>query len=207
MNYQGDPYQTSTSFSLFPPAIKHLLIINLLVFLAMMTPGLANYVFGLGALWPLGHPNFMPWQFVTYMFLHGGFGHILFNLFALWMFGQSIENLWGTRRFVIYYFITGVGAALLHIAITAADVPMVGASGAVYGILLAFAMMFPNRPIMLIFLPVPIKAKYFVMIFGALELFNGVANLQTGIAHFAHLGGMVVGYILIRIWGMKGNYE
>ncbi|MBP3191215.1 rhomboid family intramembrane serine protease [Natronogracilivirgula saccharolytica] len=172
-----------------------------------MTPGLANYVFGLGALWPLGHPNFMPWQFVSYMFLHGGFGHILFNLFALWMFGQSIENLWGTRRFVIYYFVTGVGAALLHMAVTAADVPMVGASGAVYGILLAFAMMFPNRPIMLIFLPIPIKAKYFVMIFGALELFNGVANLQTGIAHFAHLGGMVVGYLLIRLWGIKGNYE
>ncbi|WP_246481549.1 rhomboid family intramembrane serine protease [Natronogracilivirga saccharolytica] len=207
MSYQGDPYQTSTSFSLFPPAIKHLLIINLLVFLALMTPGLANYVFGLGALWPLGHPNFMPWQFVSYMFLHGGFGHILFNLFALWMFGQSIENLWGTRRFVIYYFVTGVGAALLHMAVTAADVPMVGASGAVYGILLAFAMMFPNRPIMLIFLPIPIKAKYFVMIFGALELFNGVANLQTGIAHFAHLGGMVVGYLLIRLWGIKGNYE
>jgi len=207
LSYQGDPYQTSTSFSLFPPAIKHLLIINLLVFLALMTPGLANYVFGLGALWPLGHPNFMPWQFVSYMFLHGGFGHILFNLFALWMFGQSIENLWGTRRFVIYYFVTGVGAALLHMAVTAADVPMVGASGAVYGILLAFAMMFPNRPIMLIFLPIPIKAKYFVMIFGALELFNGVANLQTGIAHFAHLGGMVVGYLLIRLWGIKGNYE
>ncbi|MFO8029937.1 MAG: rhomboid family intramembrane serine protease [Cyclonatronaceae bacterium] len=206
MSYPGNSYH-STSFSLFPPAVKHLLIINLLVFLALFTPGVGQYVFGLGALWPLDHQNFMPWQFVTYMFLHGGFAHIFFNLFALWMFGQSIENLWGTRRFVIYYFITGIGAALVHILIAGANVPMVGASGAVYGILLAFALMFPNRPIFLIFLPVPIKAKYFVMIFGALELFNGVTSLQTGIAHFAHLGGMVVGYILIRIWGIRGNYE
>ncbi len=207
MSYQGNPYHTSTSFSMFPPAVKHLLIINLLVFLALMTPGIGQYVFGLGALWPLDHSNFMPWQFVTYMFLHGGFAHIFFNLFALWMFGQSIENLWGTRRFVTYYFLTGIGAALIHILVTGANVPMVGASGGVYGILLAFAMMFPNRPIFLIFLPIPIKAKYFVIIFGALELFNGVSSLQTGIAHFAHLGGMVVGYILIRLWRIKGNYE
>jgi len=183
LSYQGNSYH-STSFSLFPPAVKHLLIINLLVFLALFTPGLGKYVFGLGALWPLSHPNFMPWQFISYMFLHGGFAHLFFNLFALWMFGQSIENLWGTKRFVIYYFITGIGAALIHILVTGANVPMVGASGAVYGILLAFAMMFPNRPIFLIFLPIPIKAKYFVIFFGALELFNGVASLQTGIAHF-----------------------
>ncbi len=206
MSYQGNSYQ-STSFSLFPPAVKHLLIINLLVFLALMTPGIGQYVFGLGALWPLSHPNFMPWQFVSYMFLHGGPAHLFFNLFALWMFGQSIENLWGTRRFVIYYFLTGIGAALIHILVTGANVPMVGASGAVYGILIAFAMMFPNRPIFLIFLPIPIKAKYFVIIFGALELFHGVSNLQTGIAHFAHLGGMVVGFILIRLWRIKGRHE
>jgi membrane associated rhomboid family serine protease len=196
-----------TSFSLFPPAVKHLLIINLLVFLALMTPGISPYVFGLGALWPLDHANFMPWQFITYMFLHGGFAHIFFNLFALWMFGQSIENLWGTRRFVTYYFLTGIGAALIHILVTGANVPMVGASGAVYGILLAFAMMFPNRPIFLIFLPIPIKAKYFVIIFGALELFSGVTSLQTGIAHFAHLGGMIVGFILIKLWRIPGRYE
>jgi membrane associated rhomboid family serine protease len=206
LSYSGNSYH-STSFSLFPPAVKHLLIINLLVFLALMTPGLGQYVFGLGALWPLSHPNFMPWQFVSYMFLHGGLAHLFFNLFALWMFGQSIENLWGTRRFVIYYFLTGIGAALIHILITGASVPMVGASGAVYGILLAFAMMFPNRPIFLIFLPIPIKAKYFVIFFGALELFNGVSSLQTGIAHFAHLGGMVVGFILIKLWRIRGRYE
>lgn len=203
MSYHHQP----TSISLFPPAVKHLLIINLLVFLALMTPDLHGYVFGLGALWPLGDPRFMPWQFITYMFLHGGLAHIFFNLFALWMFGQSIENLWGTRRFVIYYFLTGIGAALIHILVTGATVPMVGASGAVYGILLAFAMMFPNRLIFLIFLPVPIKAKYFVLIFGALELFSGVTSLQTGIAHFAHLGGMVVGFILIKLWRIRGRYE
>ncbi len=123
------------------------------------------------------------------------------------MFGQSIENLWGTRRFVTYYFLTGIGAALLHMLVAGGGAPVVGASGAVYGILIAFAMMFPNRYIFLLFLPVPIKAKYFVMIFGALELFNGVTSLTTGIAHFAHLGGMVVGYILIRLWGIKGNHE
>lgn len=149
----------------------------------------------------------MPWQFVSYMFLHASIGHIFFNLFALWMFGQSIENLWGTRRFVTYYFLTGIGAALLHMLVAGGGAPVVGASGAVYGILIAFAMMFPNRYIFLLFLPVPIKAKYFVMIFGALELFNGVTSLTTGIAHFAHLGGMVVGYILIRLWGIKGNHE
>lgn len=194
-------------FSLFPPAIKHLLIINLLFFMALMTPGLQQYIFRFGALWPLGHPFFMPWQLVSYMFLHAGFGHIIFNLFALWMFGQSIERAWGTRRFVSYYFITGIGAALLHMFITGSGAPVVGASGAVYGILLAFAVMYPNRPIFLIFFPVPIKAKYFVLIFGALELFNGVTSLTTGIAHFAHLGGMIVGYILIRIWGIRGNYD
>lgn len=207
MNQYGSSYQPATSFGLFPPAVKHLLIINGLVFLALLTPGISNYVFGLGALWPLSHPNFAPWQFITYMFLHGGFGHIFFNLFALWMFGQNIERIWGTRRFVTYYFLTGIGAALLHILVTGANVPMVGASGGVYGILLAFAFMFPNRPIFLIFFPVPIKAKYFVLIFGALELFNGVSSLQTGIAHFAHLGGMVMGYILIKLWNIQGNYE
>ncbi|MEX0681084.1 MAG: rhomboid family intramembrane serine protease [Balneolales bacterium] len=207
MSFQQDTFQPSTSFTLFPPAIKHLLILNLLFFLARMTPGIQELVFVYGALWPFDHPYFGPWQLVSYMFLHAGVGHIFFNLFALWMFGQSIENLWGTKRFVTYYFLTGIGAALMHMFVVGGGAPVVGASGAVYGILLAFAMMFPNRLIFLLFLPIPIKAKYFVMIFGALELFNGVTSLTTGVAHFAHLGGMVVGYILIRLWGIKGNYQ
>lgn len=159
------------------------------------------------ALWPPQTGNFWPWQLVTYMFLHGNFLHIFFNLFVLWMFGLQIENLWGTKRFVIYYFITGIGAGILHLILAAEGVPTVGASGAVFGILLAFGMMFPNREIMLIFLPIPIKAKYFVIMIGAFELFAGVSGLQTGIAHFAHLGGIVIGFILIRIWGLKGGYS
>jgi membrane associated rhomboid family serine protease len=144
--------------------------------------------------------------------MHAGLGHIIFNLFALWMFGQAIENFWGTKRFAIYYFLTGIGAGLLHVLINNDPVstaqglryiPTVGASGAVYGILLAFGMMFPERPIMLLFLPIPIKAKYFVAFFGALELYNGVAGTQLGVANFAHLGGMLVGFILIKVWGLK----
>ncbi|MEX0778315.1 MAG: rhomboid family intramembrane serine protease [Balneolales bacterium] len=212
-------FQPNTQFSVFPPAVKHLLIINALFFVARMTPGLDQILMTFLALWPLQtgigllptEPMmFYPWQLVTYMFLHGGTGHIFFNLFALWIFGQSIENEWGTKRFVYYYLITGVGAGLLHILVNigaSSIVPTIGASGAVYGILLAFAYMFPNREIFLIFLPVPIKAKYFVIIFGAMEFFIGVTGLQTGIAHFAHLGGMLVGYVLIKLWGIRGGYS
>jgi membrane associated rhomboid family serine protease len=139
------------------------------------------------------------------MFLHAGFGHIFFNLFALWMFGQAIENYWGTRRFTVYYFLTGIGAALIQLVVVNANVPTLGASGAVYGILLAFGMMFPERPIMLLFPPIPIKAKYFVAIFGIIELVSGITGRQGGVANFAHLGGMVFGYILIKYWGLKGE--
>lgn len=141
------------------------------------------------------------------MFLHAGFGHIFFNLFALWIFGQAIENYWGTKRFVLYYFLTGIGAAMLHMWIGGGGAPTIGASGGVFGILLAFGMMFPNRYIVLLIPPIPIKAKYFVAIFGALELYNGITGTMNGIAHFAHLGGMVAGFILIRYWGLKGEKD
>jgi membrane associated rhomboid family serine protease len=183
------------------------LIINGLVFFALVTPAIGDIIFKLGALWPLGSGLFRPWQLVTYMFLHAGFSHILFNLFALWIFGQSIEAFWGTKRFVIYYLLTGIGAALIHMLVAGGGAPTIGASGAVYGILLAFGMMFPDRYIVLLIPPVPIKAKYFVMIFGAIELFSGLTRPGSGIAHFAHLGGMIVGYVLIRIWGLKGENE
>ena len=205
MNYQSDQYSPNTQFTVFPPAVKHLLIINGLAFVALMTPQIGEFLFTYGALWPVGSRFFHVWQLVTYMFLHGGFWHIFMNLFVLWMFGQAIEQYWGTRRFTIYYFITGIGAAITQILIANAGAPTVGASGAVYGILLAFGMMFPERPIMLIFPPIPIKAKYFVAIFGGIELFYGVTGTQTGVAHFAHLGGMVFGYILIKYWGLKGE--
>lgn len=202
-----DPYSPETRFSVFPPAVKHLLIINGLVFLALSTPILSEFIFRYGALWPFGSGLFEPWQLVTYMFLHAGFGHIFFNLFALWIFGQQIEAYWGTQRFAIYYLLTGIGAALLHLAIGGGGAPTVGASGAVYGILLAFGMMFPDRYIMLLIPPVPIKAKYFVLIFGLIELASGVMRSSSGVAHFAHLGGMVVGFILIRIWKLRGENE
>lgn len=205
MNYQSGNYSPNTSFSIFPPAVKHLLIINVLFFIGLSTPMISQYLFRYGALWPLGSGMFEPWQLVSYMFLHANFSHIFMNLFALWMFGQAIENFWGTKRFTWYYFLTGIGAALLHMFIGGGGAPTVGASGAVYGILLAFGMMFPNRPIMLLFFPVPIKAKYFVAIFGGIELFSGVVGTSSGVAHFAHLGGMLVGFILIKYWGLKGE--
>ena len=205
MNYQENNYSPNSSFSVFPPAVKNLLIINALVFFALTTPQIGDFLFTFGALWPLGHPRFEIWQLVTYMFLHGGMGHLFFNLFALWIFGQAIENFWGTKRFVMYYFLTGIGAAIIHMFIGGGGAPTVGASGAVFGILLAFGMMFPERYIMLLIPPIPIKAKYFVMIFGAIELFSGVMRPGSGIAHFAHLGGMVVGFGLIKYWGLKGE--
>lgn len=205
MNYQSDNYSPNTQFSVFPPAVKHLLIINGIFFVGLSTPGVAQVLFEYGALWPIGSGLFQPWQLVTYMFLHGGFGHIFFNLFALWMFGQSIENYWGTKRFTVFYFLTGIGAAILHMIVGGGGAPTIGASGAVYGILLAFGMMFPNREIMLLFPPIPMKAKYFVALFGVIELISGISRTDSGVAHFAHLGGMLVGYILIKYWGIKGE--
>ncbi|SMO68695.1 rhomboid family intramembrane serine protease [Fodinibius sediminis] len=205
MNYQSSNYQPNTQLSIFPPAVKHLLIINGLAFVGLNTPVIGQFLFEYGALWPIGSGRFDFWQLITYMFLHAGFSHIFFNLFALWMFGQAIENYWGTRRFTIYYFLTGIGAALLHMLVGPGGVPTLGASGAVYGILLAFGMMFPDRPIMLLFPPIPIKAKYFVAGFGAIELISGLSRANSGVAHFAHLGGMLVGFILIKYWGMRSE--
>lgn len=205
MNYQSPQFSPNTQFSIFPPAVKHLLIINLLAFVALNTPMIGEFLFTHGALWPIGSGRFDVWQLISYMFLHAGFGHIFFNLFALWMFGQAIENFWGTHRFTTYYFLTGIGAALLHMLIGGGGAPTLGASGAVYGILLAFGMMFPNRPIMLLFPPIPIKAKYFVAIFGVIELVSGLSRANSGVAHFAHLGGMLVGFILIKYWGLKSE--
>ena len=203
-------FSPNTQFSFFPPAIKYLLIWNGIFFLATIN------IFGVG--WtPVGkalesvlvlHPfgdGFRPWQLVTYMFLHADFYHIFFNLFALWIFGQALEQLWGTKRFLMYYFITGIGAGIIQLFVS--DGSTIGASGAVYGILLGFGMMYPNRRIMLLFPPIPIKAKYFVGFYGALELFNGLTRADSGVAHFAHLGGLLVGFILIKLWGLKKPSE
>jgi membrane associated rhomboid family serine protease len=235
-------------FSLLPPVVKNLLIINGLFFLAMISLGGAfqmDLTRMLGLYLP-GSPQFKPFQLVTHMFMHANFSHIFFNMFALWMFGTAIENLMGGRRFLIYYLITGFGAAFLHLAVTYVEaislknqliaagysaselqqyintgsynilhgvtektivnylakyfIPTVGASGAVFGILLAFGMFFPNSYIYL-FMAIPIKAKYFVIAYGAMELFFGVANRPGDhVAHFAHLGGMVFGFMLIKYW-------
>lgn len=155
------------------------------------------------ALWSIDGGNFMPWQLVTYMFLHADLSHIFFNLFALWIFGQAIENLWGTKRFITYYLLTGVGAALIHMLVGGYFTYTIGASGAVFGILLAFGMMFPDQYIILLFPPIPIKAKYFVGIYGGIELFYGLSRADSGVAHFAHLGGLLVGVILIKLWKIK----
>jgi membrane associated rhomboid family serine protease len=162
------------------------------------------------ALFPAESPFFRPWQLVTYMFMHGGWEHIVFNMFALWMFGRTLEYDLGSRRFLLYYMVCGIGAGLIQLlvgwlAATPLDVPTVGASGAIYGILLAFGMLHPNERIVLIYLPFwPIKAKWFVVIFGALELLLGIGSfsgaLADNVAHFAHLGGMLWGFGLLWLW-------
>jgi len=160
------------------------------------------------ALWPLG-PNFAPWQLVTYGFLHGGMGHLFFNMFALYMFGLPIERAWGTQRFLIFYFVCMIGAGLVQLLVTSltgAIYPTIGASGAVFGLLLAFGMMFPNQRLMLLIPPMPIKAKWFVIGYGILTLIFGMTGTMAGVAHFAHLGGMIFGLILILYWG-RSDYQ
>ena len=159
--------------------------------------------------------GFRPYQFITYMFLHGGFTHILFNMLALYMFGTSIENAWGAKRFLTYYLVCGIGAALVHFAIFYFQIggnseyynfipTIIGASGAVFGLLLAYGMMYPNQVIYVQFI-IPMKAKYFVALYGAIELFSGINNSAgDNVAHFAHLGGMLFGFILIKYWQKKG---
>lgn len=202
-------FQPNTRFSIFPPAIKYLLIANGIIFLITKSiftdqwTSIGGILAQNFALWSIESGYFMPWQLVTYMFLHGNVGHIFFNLFALWIFGQAIENLWGTRRFMVYYLLTGIGAALIHMLVSNYFDYTIGASGAVFGILLAFGMMFPDRYIILLFPPIPIKAKYFVGIYGVMELLSGLSRADSGVAHFAHLGGLLVGFILIKVWKIK----
>jgi membrane associated rhomboid family serine protease len=206
-----------------PPVIKNLMIINGLFFLAQSVAGatmpqnsvLAEFL-NLLALYPPGSgetgytifgrvdeiAGFWPWQLISYAFLHGGLGHLFFNMFALWMFGVQIENRWGSQRFAVFYFVCVVGAALTHLIFVENPVPTIGASGGVFGILLAFGMMFPNQPIYIYFL-FPIKAKWLVIGWGLLELWSGVTGTQSGVANFAHLGGMVVGFLMIQYWRGK----
>lgn len=217
-------------FAILPLVVKNLLIINGIFFLATIAMDmvwhidLAQYL----GLHYIGASDFRPYQFVTYMFMHGSFAHLFFNMFALWMFGNAIENAWGPKRFLIFYFVCGIGAGLTqelvqyiqfsdihnfqNVNLGGRIVPVedylnmlttVGASGAVYGILLAFGMMWPNSMIYLYFL-IPIKTKWFVLIYGLLELFTGFSSIDN-VAHFAHVGGMVFGLLLILYWKNQGN--
>lgn len=230
-----------------PPVTRNLLIINVLVFLAfalLKSLPMTEYL----ALFYYKSPFFMPHQFITYMFMHGSFGHLFFNMFALFMFGRTLETVWGPKRFLTYYLVTGIGAALLHLLIVhfqvlslesmvspevlsafysnmlesvkptmdevsvlrqiaqTINVPMVGASGAIFGILVGFGMLFPNAELIMIPIPIPIKAKYFVIGYGVLELGLGLSNNPAdNVAHFAHLGGLITGFIMIMYWKKKGT--
>jgi membrane associated rhomboid family serine protease len=183
-----------------PPVTQALIVINALVFLAESVLG--DSVTSLFALWPLG-PQFMPWQVVTYAFVHAGLPHLLFNMFGVYMFGSDLERVWGSRRYLGYYLTCALSAAAAQIGVaslTGAYYPAVGASGAVFGLLLAYAMIFPNRTIMPLFPPIPMRAPLFVTVYGVLELLLGVTGTQTGVAHFAHLGGLAGGFLFMRFW-------
>lgn len=225
-----------------PPVVKNLIIINVVMLLGLF---LFQKLFQINlnsilGLFYIQSPMFKPWQIVTHMFMHGGFAHLFFNMWALWIFGKTLESVWGGQRFLIYYLVTGLGAAFFHMLVNYIQFapqiaelksvfsvdeirmpllekilqpgnqyyslglnlirPTVGASGAVYGVLLAFGMLFPNTPLFIIPIPFPIKAKWLVIGFGGLELFLGITQMGGSIAHFAHLGGMIFGFILIKYW-------
>jgi len=233
-----------------PPIVKNLIFLNVIMLLATYAAGSVfeidlNRLLGI---YFVKSDQFRPFQIITHMFMHGGFTHIFFNMFALYMFGQVLEQVWGPKRFLVYYLVTGLGAMVIHEAvmgfqyyrimnvISPVDLqevldnggtyliqgkgyidpvmkelqallytPTVGASGAVFGVLLAFGVLFPNTQLMLLFPPIPIRAKYFVMIYGGIELYLAIKQPGSQVAHAAHLGGMLFGYILIRIWRNTSN--
>jgi len=236
-------YNRITKTNDLPDVVKNLLIINGLLFLA--TISLNNIGIDLVKILGLHQfqsPNFKPHQIITHLFMHGNISHLLMNMFALWMFGKILENIWGAKRFLTYYIITGIGAAILHLLVSQYQIlqlsseypellsialdglyrqgnseslkltqliltPTVGASGAVFGILLAFGMLFPNTQLFLLFPPIPIKAKFFVIFYGLFELYLGIMNNPNdNVAHFAHLGGMLFGYLLIKYWRKNSQH-
>ncbi len=192
-------------------AVKQLLIINVLLFFGvmMLAPNFSNAL----ALYFPGTPLFRPWQLVSHMFMHWDLNHLLFNMFGLYMFGSMLEMYWGPKRFLTFYLLCGLGAMFLHLFVLYLESNgmvdprsnMRGASGAVFGLLAGYGMMFPNHKIMLIIPPIPMKAKYFVMIYAGLELVLGIGQFQPGIAHFAHLGGAICGAILVYYWRKTGR--
>lgn len=205
---------------MFPPVIKFILMINVAVFIlqyfvmeVVYIGGMpmSAYFFNYFALqttnysFSFAQNSFWPWQLITFQFMHGGLWHLFFNMFAIWMFGIELENSWGSRKFLFYYLLTGIGAGLVQLAMSSG--PTIGASGGVFGVLLAFGMMNPERKIFIFPIFIPIKAKYFVMIYAGLELYLGVTGTSDGIAHLAHVGGAVAGFLLIKFGDQIGIYK
>ena len=215
-------YNRGGFLSNIPVATKNIIIINVLVMI--MTSLNGDFMYEKFALFYPTSPFFHWWQPVTHMFLHGGFWHLFFNMYTLYFFGRVLEERWGAQKFLVFYFVTGLGAALVHTGVEWLQVqhwmsqvaegsfaaqakihalkmtPTVGASGAIYGVLMGFAMLYPDAVLSLIFPPISMKAKWFVLVFGGIELLTGVTGVGGGIAHFAHLGGLIFGYILILYW-------
>ena len=206
-----------------PPVTRNLIIVNVLLFIATLVN--ENYMIGTFGLFYPTSPYFRWWQVITHMFMHGGFWHIFFNLYTLFIFCMVVENILGSKKFVLFYFVCGLGAAGLQIGTQYIEMqafinagtqqalesmaqlkvtPTVGASGAIYGVLLAYAMLFPNSKMTLIFPPVTLSAKWMVIVFAAIELFTGVVGWVDGVAHFAHLGGMLIGWLMILWWKKRG---
>ncbi len=225
MSYYSYNNRGGGFLSSIPTATKNIIIINVLVMI--MTSLNGNMMYEKFALFYPTSPFFHWWQPVTHMFMHGGFWHLFFNMYTLYFFGRVLEERWGAKKFLIFYFVTGLGAALVHTGVEwiqmhhwmgqvaegsmAAQAkihalkmtPTVGASGAIYGVLMGFAMLYPDAILSLIFPPVSMKAKWFVLIFGGIELVTGITGVGGGIAHFAHLGGLIFGYLLIMYWKKK----
>ena len=201
-----------------PPVVKNIIIANCVALLATELLPFGDDILTRFALFNVESPLFHLYQVFTYMFLHGGISHLFFNMFALWMFGRTLELELGSQRFFTYYMVCGIGAALIQLGVSYAEyahmldaagvyaasrllaIPTVGASGAVFGLLLAFGVLHPNNRIMLMFPPVVLKAKWFVLIYGLIELVFGMSGYQAGVAHFAHLGGMIWGFGLLYWW-------
>jgi membrane associated rhomboid family serine protease len=238
------------SINTIPPVVKNLIIINAIMLFVTYVMGMKGIdLYKILGLHYYASPDFRPYQLVTHLFMHGDIWHLVFNMFSLWMFGRVLESVWGPKRFFIYYFVTGLGAAFLHTFVNFLEfqyiagkmspedvqmvlsqgteifqqgknftdvaagklnmilnIPTVGASGAVFGILLGFGMLFPNTELMLLFPPIPIKAKYFVLGYGAIELFSGITGSGSNIAHFAHLGGMLFGFFMIKYWNRNTKH-
>lgn len=223
-------------FANIPPVVKNLLIINIICFLPkLMLPHLYDQMVQYGSLFYFGSPLFKPWQIVTYIFLHSGWEHIFFNMFALFSFGPILEYTVGSKRFFNLYFISGIGAALFQLLVMAIEMyhytgqftvamtynadsetiakvsaiygsPILGASGAIFGILIAFGMLYPNMELMILFIPVPVKAKYIIPVYVVIELFLGFGQFAgDNVAHFAHIGGALLGYIVVKSWNINRN--